>query len=147
MTRAGRVIPDGSVVVYREHYRAEWTLRQHVEAVEALNFAHEEPEPDGIWADPEDAQQMLALRRDHGWAAMKAKKAVSSGIDKVTEYLLPAEVDGLPRLYVVETCVNTIREVEGYRWADGSRAKDQPNKPLKKGGPYLRQRAVPPHGA
>ena len=93
----GRVIPDGSIVVYREHYRAEWTLRQHVEEVERINDALGEPEPQGIWADPEDAQQMLALRRDHDWPALKANKAVSSGLDKVTEYLLPAQVDGLPR--------------------------------------------------
>lgn len=123
-----RYIPDGSVVVYREHYRAGKTLAWHVARAEA---AEADEERIAItWADPEDAQQLLQLRRDHGWAVQRARKAVIHGLDRVAERLAPHETDGMPRLWVMDQCVNTIREMTGYRYPPSRTEKDPTEKPL-----------------
>ena len=106
----GRTIPDGAHVVYREHYQREWTLAQHVERIREL----EDGETiDVRWCDPEDPQLMLQLAHDHGFEVYKARKARVAGINAVSEQLSP-QADGLPGLFIVDTCVNTIGEIENY---------------------------------
>lgn len=39
--------------------------------------------------------------------------------------------DGRPRLFIVKTCVNTINEIIGYRWAEGTETRDPTDQPLK----------------
>jgi hypothetical protein len=111
----GRRLPDGALVVYREHYRAEWTLAQHVAEIRRL----EGDEPiEATWADPEDPQQLLQLVHTHGMTDVyKALKAVQAGITCVAEWLAPG-ADGMPGLYVVDECGHTIREWESYCWGD-----------------------------
>ena len=139
----GRTIPDGSIVVYREHYQAERTLKHHAARIHELEGWEYDaelelwtPGPDAerielSWADPEDAQQLLALVHDHDIDAAKALKAVSAGCDLVAEYL---EVDetGAPRLFFFDDLRHTLREVPAYAWVNGSSKTDQPNRPKKK---------------
>lgn len=120
----GRHIPDGSLVVYREHYQAGWTLAQHVaryREVEGWERVGDQwkrtPKTEVIeatWADPEDAQQILSLNRDHGISTMKAQKARDAGENAVAEWLTPDELTGCPRLFVTEDCPETIREWLDY---------------------------------
>jgi hypothetical protein len=122
----GRVIPDRSLVVYREHYRAGWTLAQHVQHYRRVEGWEEEPDRPGVWrrtpateriqmtwVDPEDAQQALSLGRDHGLTVMRAIKSREAGIGAVAEWLTP-DATGWPRLWVTEDCPETIREWSDY---------------------------------
>lgn len=121
----GRVVPDRSLVVYREHYQAGWTLAQHVDRYRELEGW--ELGPDGrwkrtptseriemTWADPEDPQQILSLGNDHGIETMKGNKHREAGFNAVAEWFAPDRITGHPRLYVTENCHETIREVEDY---------------------------------
>jgi len=141
----GTVVPDGSLVGYREHFRAEQTLKWHAEAIhEAEGWIHDAIQDrwrrpgegceriEMVWADPEDAQQLLALQVDHDIPATKAIKAVSAGIDAVSERFASAGPEDLPSIFFFSTMRETVREIPGYVWADGTRKKDQPNKPKKK---------------
>lgn len=138
----GRRLPDGLLVVYREHYRAEWTLAQHVARMRELEGLTKEwerqaelevlngrptpederlpyPEPiEWTWADPEDPQQVLQLVHTYGVTDLsRARKAVAAGITAVAE-ALALRPDGWPGLVVVEDCVETIREAEAYCWGE-----------------------------
>ena len=140
----GRLIPEGSLVVYREHYQAERTLRWHAERIHELEgwvldearaewrIADDSERIEMTWADPEDAQQLLALVHDHDIDAVPALKAVSAGIDVVATMLGPHGADGLPAIFFFSTLTHTGRELGGYVWAEGTQKKDQPNKPKKK---------------
>ena len=48
-------------------------------------------------------------------------KDLFSGIARVKQYLKPA--CGKPKLYIFRNCVNLIRELKSYRWADGDAPK------------------------
>lgn len=119
----GRVIPDRSLVVYREHYQRGWTLAQHVDRYRELEGwrrteagwerTPESERFEASWADPEDAQQILSLNRDHGVMAWNAIKARDAGENAVAEWLTP-DATGSPRLYVSEACPETIREWLDY---------------------------------
>lgn len=137
----GRVLLDGTLVLYREHYKAGWELARHVARMRELEgWTRKEPDPDRdptrrpdlewmedpgnpveqfetTWADPEDIQQILQLNRTYGITTNKAKKAVKAGIDLVTALLSP-DATGEPRLVVMEDLVETIREIEDYMWVD-----------------------------
>lgn len=139
----GALGPDDQLYIYREHYQAERTLAHHAGIIRyAEGWV---PQGDGwavpddgqiedielAWADPEDPQQLMQLQLDHDLDFVPAIKAVAHGIDVVSERLDPEQLGG-PALFFFANCVNTIREHEGYLWADGSKKADQPDRPRKK---------------
>ena len=139
----GALAPSGQLVIYREHYRAEWTLRQHSDAIHQI----EGRKRDGVrwvptetserieqtWADPEDAQSMLALRREYDVYAVPADKAIHAGIDAVAERLAP-DVEGRPGLVIFDCCPRTIEEFGAYVWATRTyESRDAPDLPRKIG--------------
>lgn len=120
----GRVIEDGTLIVYREHYQAGWVLSQHVTAIRLAEGWDWVNAPDGsgilapvgdvdeidmTWADPEDPQQLATLNVDYDMGATPASNAVAAGIDRVSARLQAGT------LLVFTTCPHTIREVEGYQ--------------------------------
>lgn len=118
-------VPDGSLVIYRQHYQARWTLAQHVDRYRELEGWVRGPDGrwrrgpgtetiEASWADPEDPQQLLSLNSDHDIEVMKANKHVEAGLDAVAEWLTPDRVTGAPRLWVTEDCPDVIREWEDY---------------------------------
>lgn len=110
----GRILPDGALVFYREHYQKEWTLHQHVARMRELEG---DETIEATWVDPEDPQQMLQLAHTYGLEVYRALKAIQAGIAIVADMMAPG-ADGRPGLYVVETCVHTVREVENYCWGE-----------------------------
>jgi len=153
----GALTPDDQLVVYREHYQAGWTLSQHVNRVriaEGWVWAEtgedeedrleppEKPE-DGAedwegaesieltWADQEDPQQLMQLNTDHDMDAQPAMKSVRAGIDCVAERFRVNEISGKPALVILKSCINTIRELDTYVWADSTGGRT-PDKVLKK---------------
>ncbi len=127
---SGVEIGEGTLVIYREHYQPEKTLAWHVARMRALE---EGEDIEASWADPEDAQQLLSLRVDHGMDVHKARKAVRAGIDAVAERLAPGP-DSLPGLVFLERCRRTVLEHESYKWITSGRLSqaDKPDKPLKR---------------
>jgi len=113
----GRILPDGAHVVYREHYKREWTLDQHVKVIREVETAAGE-HIDVRWCDHEDPQLMLQLAHTHGFEVYKARKAIKAGINAVGERL-NLQDDGMPGLFIVETCENTIAEAEMYVQGEG----------------------------
>ena len=57
-------------------------------------------------------------------------KDIHLGIEAV-QACLRVQDDGKPRLFVFKSCPNTIREMTGYRWAEGSETRDPKDEPLK----------------
>ena len=119
-----RVIPDRSLIIYREHYQPGWTLAQHVNRYRELEgWVRNEAGVwvrtptterfEATWADPEDPQQILSLNNDHGIETMYGNKARTAGEDAVATRLLP-DRHGYPSLFVSEVCMETIREWEDY---------------------------------
>ena len=120
---------DDTVHIIAEHYKAEWTLARHVEAMQDIFSKY--GKPDVIIADPEDRGSRLTLARDHDLATVKAKKEIRAGISAVAERLA-TDAEGRPHLLVHSNCRNLIQEIEGYVWDTRRSKADQPDKPLKK---------------
>lgn len=120
---------DDVMHIIAEHYRAEWTLSRHVEALREMFKLY--GEPGLIIADPEDRGSRLTMARDHDMPTVKAKKEIRAGISAVAERLAP-DAEGKPHLVVHSNCTNLIREIEGYVWDTRRSKADQPDRPLKK---------------
>ncbi len=56
---------------------------------------------------------------------------VKSGIDKVSQYIKLDSITQRPRLYVFNTCVNTIKEFETYAWQEQSTTVNSKEVPVK----------------
>lgn len=130
----GVVVPARSMIVYREHYRAEKPLMWHVENIYIAEGYERKPEAlatqpwrdqwngkeaerfEATWADPEDAQALLQLNNTYGIPAMPAKKGRTTGFKLVEDWMTPNPITGKPCIYVFDTCPETIRELEDYRW-------------------------------
>jgi len=138
----GALSPDGILYIYREHYQAQWTLKQHAEVIREMEgwewddkaqaWTAEDPEMFELsWADPEDPQQLMQCNEEHDLDVTPAIKAVLAGIDDVSTRLGKGP-DGKHGLIVFNSCPKTINEFSGYVWADGSNKTDKPDRPKKK---------------
>lgn len=111
--------------VYAEHYKARETLAFHAERIKQIST---DDRFRMSWADW-DSQDAAELRK-LGIGTEPARKAVGLGIEAV-QAALKIQDNGKPRLKIFDTCKNTIREVQGYRWAEGTETKDAKDEPLK----------------
>ena len=78
-----------------------------------------------FYADPEDPRSIDDMQRS-GVPITTANNEVNYGIRKTSEQM--TLVNGKPRLRVMDTCKNFIREVKAYQWAE--------NKATKAGGEF-----------
>ena len=111
--------------MYAEHYRARETLAYHAERIKQISGREKYRV---TWAD-HDAQERHEFEK-LGIPTMPAKKDVHLGIEAV-QAALKVQGDGKPRLFIFKNCVNTIREIAGYKWAEGTETKDAKDEPLK----------------
>ena len=111
---------DGRALITKEYYH---TKKKHSQlAADAKTFCGGR----GVWAvDPAEPgliDEMKAL----GLEAKSANNAVSKGINMVMQRMGAWKTgDEKPRLFVRDTCLNFIREVETYAWNE---IKDAPIK-------------------
>jgi hypothetical protein len=117
--------------VYAEHYQARETLAYHAERIKQTSGREKYRV---TWAD-HDAQERHEFGK-LGIATMPAKKDIHLGIEAV-QTALKVQDDGKPRLFIFKNCVNTIREMAGYKWAEGTEKKDAKDEPLKVKGLQL----------
>jgi len=117
--------PDRRWYVYAEHYKAQETLAYHAERIKQISGSDRYRM---TWAD-HDAQDRYEFEQ-LGIKTTPAKKDIHLGIEAV-QACLKVQDDGKPRLFVFKTCPNTIREMTGYRWAEGTEARNAKDEPLK----------------
>lgn len=133
----GAVDGDGRLYIYKQLYMTQRTVKQHAQQI-LQNSTEGFIEATVADHDAEDR----ATLRENGIQTLAANKAISVGIQKVSERLLVAG-DGKPRIYVMRGSlierdenladasqpVDLASEMPGYVWAkaaDGKPNKEQP---------------------
>jgi phage terminase large subunit len=111
--------------VYAEHYLAQETLAYHAERIKQISGRERYR---CTWAD-HDAQDRYEFEK-LSIKTTPAKKDVHLGIEAV-QSALKIQGDGRPRLFIFNTCKNLVREMTGYKWAEGTETKDAKDEPLK----------------
>jgi phage terminase large subunit len=125
--------PSDSVLhLYRCHYRREWTLRQHLEAIREIT----DVEPEWVVADCEDRGSRLTLSREYDYPTLPSKKgkgSVRAGLNRVHDLMNP-DCEGRPHLVIHDhpSMNPVIHEFQSYRWDTTKSKRDQPDNPLKK---------------
>jgi len=124
---------DGTVYVIAEHFEAEKNVEYHAGEIKRISARLG-------WGTDASGRIRALIDSAANQKTLAAVKSVSelfyeqginvnpnvnkdlfSGIARVKQYLKPAA--GKPKLYVFKTCVNLIRELKSYRWADGDAPK------------------------
>lgn len=111
--------------VYNEYYQPRETLACHSERIKQISGKEKYRTTWADW-DSQDAAELKAL----GINTIPAKKDVRLGIESV-QACLKVQGDGKPRLFIFNNCRNSIREMSGYKWAEGTETKDAQDEPLK----------------
>lgn len=123
---------DDNMYVYREHYEAERSTDYHAAKIKAyqvdINGVEIEPIKQ-TFGDP-SAKQLIADFSNKGIYITPAKNDVVAGINKVMEKLKPNYL-GLPKLFIHESCKNTIDEFETYSWKPKDDEKNSADEPIK----------------
>lgn len=131
----GALDGDGRLYVYRQIYHTQRTVKRHSADI---NEASQGEHYRASLAD-HDAEDRATLA-ENGIRTKAARKAVSRGLEKVRERLVPAG-DGRPRLYILKDCLIEIdhslgeaglpwsleQEFDSYIWATG-KGSDKPVK-------------------
>jgi PBSX family phage terminase large subunit len=142
---------DGNLYAYREFYEREWHIDEIVKGNRRPGFEgkgivelSKGEKLEGIWIDPSTKadrgkESDFSTYTDHlpgHISLLPANNSVSTGIDRVKQYLRVNERTGKPRLFIFETCSNLIDEIIKYKWAEqppGSAAtKNEKEDPVKK---------------
>lgn len=126
---------NGFGVVFREHYKREWTIDQHAKRILEVNRELGRS-PDFYVADP-SIQNRSAITNTsihqeymkHGIAFTLGNNDVKAGIVRFKRYLNPAKLigprneatkdwdgDTFPRLRFTPDCEKAIWELRRYRW-------------------------------
>jgi PBSX family phage terminase large subunit len=118
----GAIDHDGRLYIYDEHYQAKTLIKDHAAIIKAKG--------DVSWSVADHDAQDNAEMRAEGVFSHNAKKDVTTGIQAVSARLI-TQPDGFPRLFIHKRCVNTIREMGMYRWAEPSEHKNEKEEPVK----------------
>lgn len=133
---------DNDWYVYDEYYwnfqvRGPRRLEQHADEIKSRNLKWKNLLVRS-WADhdPTDASEMAHYDVPSNPADKTDKLA---GIERLQTLFAPrghlTNPDfpfGRPRIFVAARCINTIRELQGYRWREGTEDRDAPREPIKK---------------
>lgn len=109
------VNPSGNVYTFAEHYKAEWTIKQHADRIKEVNEGLGR-NPDMYVGDPAMRQRQAvtghSLQIEYGLHDINiamANNAVDAGLDKMNEYLRQG------RWIISENCPNLLKEIRKYR--------------------------------
>lgn len=109
---------DENVYVFDEHYKSQMLLKEHVNVINAKTGRRPIA---ATYRDPSAAQEgeelvSLGIYTTPAVNTVNSAKDMSVGINAVASRLQVHPVTQKPRLFVFDTCVNTIEEFEKYRW-------------------------------
>jgi len=122
----GAIDLDGRLWIYRERYVARQTVQVHAAAINVQMRRDERYRWTVADHDAEDRATLHAAEI----ITQRASKNVERGIKAVKERL-KVQPDGRPRLFVCDSCPETISEFYDYAWqpqSDGHNAKEAPMK-------------------
>lgn len=118
---------DGRWHIYDEHYATQRLIDHHVEEIRKRKWEENNPNYGNTYTD-HDAQERAELE-NRGIHCTLANKSINQGIEYLRS-LMMVRGDGKPMLTVSSKCVNLIRELPRYRWADGTDKRNPADAPL-----------------
>jgi phage terminase large subunit len=121
----GAIDPDGRLWIYRERYIRQQTVQVHAGAIKSF-----EPQSRYLWTVADHDAEDRATLHQAGIITLAARKDVERGIKAVKERL-KVRGDGKPRLYIHESCKETIAEFFDYAWEQPREGKNEKEVPAK----------------
>lgn len=122
---------DGRAYVVQEFYQSKTTDSQLAQIAKshfgAMQYVADSSNPGGI---EEFRKAGLDCRGASKVTGEHEDSYVMAGI-KVIFQMLDTQPDGMPRLFVDKSCVNTIMEFENYRYPDDREGKPLQERPIK----------------
>lgn len=118
---------DNRFYVYDEHYRDQTLIADHVKAINKRDWDYIQP-----WYGPTYSDHDAQCRGEYaiqGIPCTPSRKAINPGIELLRS-LMMVKGDGRPQLYIFSNCENLIREIQGYRWAEGTASRNAKDEPL-----------------
>lgn len=130
---------DGNIFIYDEHYKAGKSISYHAEQIKKRDNA----EVKRWFIDPScsartqqkkleagivELHSIIDEYRDYGLRFEPADNALLAGINRVNEYFKSG------KLIIFKNCINTIREVENWKWKKIKPGVDtnEPEEPINK---------------
>ena len=152
---AGAVDEYGNIIIYKEHYRDNMTVKEHAQCFKIM--ARDDKFPVGaddsyqVFMDygvkgtyDKDGKTIWEEYREHGIYGLNPDKDVNAGINMVKQYLKPdperlypewhprAGQRGAPKLFIVSSrCVNLINEMQTYQWEETKEEHAHQERPKK----------------
>jgi len=115
----GCLSPDKILYLYREHYKAGWTISQHAQYIrgatgrERIDWTVIDPSATArTLASPRSISDQLA---EQGIICVPGDNRIEDGLEAINEWLLVKDV-GLPNVLVFDNLHHFISEIEGYRF-------------------------------
>ena len=121
----GAIDPDGRLWIYRERYVAKQTVQVHARAINAA-----EHNTRYRWTVADHDAEDRATLHESGILTQRASKQVERGIKAVKERM-KVQPDGRPRLYISESCPETISEFYDYAWQPATEGRNDKEAPIK----------------
>lgn len=133
------VSPDNEVITFDEHYASEMTVKEHAAVYWEKVKAHGR-QPDFIVGDPAMHQRngvtgtsIVQEYADHGIYIAEANNDVTSGVNKMQQYLRVRENNKGASWRISRSCPMLIGEMKRLRWATyESRKLQARNNPQEK---------------
>lgn len=120
---------DGNYYVYDEHYRAQTLIADHANEIKKREWDYSQP-----WYGPTYSDHGAQERGEYainGIPCTPARKSRNAGIELLRSLMLVGK-NGKPRLYIYNTCKNLIKEIQGYRYPEGTTGRNPNDEPLDK---------------
>ncbi len=120
---------DGNYYIYDEHYRAQAVIAEHAKEIHKREWDYNQP-----WYGPTYSDHDAQARGEYainGIPCTPANKSIMPGIELIRS-LMMVQPSGKPRLFIFNNCVHLIKEIQGYRWPEGSSGKNPRDTPIDK---------------
>ena len=105
---------DGNAYVYDEYKKSGKIMREHADV---MKYKTGTDKVDFYWADPSARQQREELASE-GITTFEAQNDVAIGIERVRQRMFVNKATGKPRMFIMDNCVELIKELHGYHYMD-----------------------------
>lgn len=120
---------DGTWYIYDEHYRGQSVIAEHAKEIHKREWDYSQP-----WYGPTYSDHDAQARGEYainGIPCTPANKSIIPGIELIRS-LMMLRANGKPRFYIFKNCVNLIKEIQGYKWPEGTTGKNPRDVPIDK---------------